>query len=1025
MNITEAAVKYNRVTYVLLCIVVVMGIASYTELPRDSMPPFTIRVASVVTGFPGAGPERVESLITQVVEEVAQEIAEVDFITSESRTGLSVIQVSLKENVPASELQPVWDQLRRKIDAIRADLPDGIYGPEVKDDDVGVVYGIQVGLVSDGFEFAELKDYADDLRDKLIKLPDAAKVEIGGVIEERIFVDVSNDQLSSLGISSSRLRATISSANIVIPAGEVRYGDERIILEPSGSFEDIEALRKLLIPTDSRGTTVFLDDIANVYREYISPREEIVRINGAEGLALNISLIDGANIVRLGEDVDRLLADYDSTLPVGISVTRVASQDVDVADQVNNFVVNVLQSVAIVMVVMLIFLGLRTGLVVSSLIPSAIILTLLLMDVFSVGLNQVSLAALIMSLGMLVDNAIVMAESILTKMAEGKRKLDAALESSRELLIPLLISSLTTSAAFLAFFLAESAMGEIMGPLFVVVTMTLLSSWLMAFTIIPMFAVAFLRQKAKTEGDEKTSMFVRMTAVYERFLRVILQRPIALIVVVIALFAVSMFGFRFVSFVFMPDSERNLVTLDMTLPLGTSIETTAAAVETLEQFITDSLLVGTERTAGIADWSSFIGSGPNKYDLGYTRGEPNSGYAHLLINTSSGDDNQLVIDALEEFCFQSIPEADFAISRLISGGGASVPVQVRISGDDPAELFAIMDRVKTELVQIPGTKNVDDNWGQRIKKFDVDIDPARLSAAGVTHQDVAISLNTVLSGTTIGEFRESDDTIPIVMRESGGEDLSYNDLETLNIFSQSTETNVPLAQVATINPRFQFPRIVRRDLERTVTVESDLKEGYTANDITGQLTPWLEEASADWKPGYSFEFGGESETSATAMAAVAAKLPLAFFIIILLLVLQFNSLRRTCIVLSTIPLGMIGVVVGFLVTSTGNSFTGFLGMIALVGIVINNGIVLIDRIDLERSEGHDVIKSIVAASRSRFRPILLTTFTTSFGLLPLWFGGGAMWEPMAVGIIFGLLFATTITLLFVPVMYRLMFRGGQ
>ncbi len=1025
MNITAAAIKGNRVTYVLLAIIILMGIVSYTELPRDAMPPFTIRVARVVTVFPGAGPERVESLITQKVEEVAQEIAGVDFITSTSRTGLSVVSVDLKESVHADDLQSVWDKLRRKIEAIEGEFPDGIHGPEVKDDDVGVVYGIQVGLVSDGFEFAELKDYADDLRDELIKLPDAAKVEIGGVIEERIFVDVDNTKLASLGISSSRLRSTISAANIIIPAGEVTYGDERIILEPSGSFEDIDALRKLLVSTDSGGSTVFLGEIANVYRDYISPREEIVRINGEEGLALNISLIDGANVVRLGQDVDRLLNDYGSTLPIGIGVTRVASQDIDVGGQVNDFVVNVIQSIVIVMLVMLLFLGLRTGLVVSSLIPSAIILTLLLMKMFSVGLNQVSLAALIMALGMLVDNAIVMTESILVKMTDGKRALEAALESSRELLIPLLISSLTTSAAFLAFFLAKSVMGEIMGPLFVVVTMALLSSWLMAFTIIPMFAVTFLKLKTRAGKKEKVSMFARATDVYERFLRSVLGRPFAVIVVIIALFALSLYGFGFIPFVFMPDSERNLVTLDMTLPQGTSIETTGDTVEIIERFIADSLLVGETRAAGVADWSSFIGTGPNSYDLGYIPGEANSGYAHMLINTRDGDDNQLVIDALEDFCFRNIPEADFTISRLISGGGAAVPVQIRISGEDSAELFAIMDRVKTKLLQIPGTKDIGDNWGQRIKKFAVDIDPARLNSAGVTHQDVAISLNTVLSGTTIGEFRESEGTIPIVMRESGSESISFNDLETLNIFSQSTGINVPLAQVAQIRPMFQFPKVLRRDLERTVTVESDLKEGFTANDITKQLTPWMDEISGQWKRGYSYAFGGESETSGKAMAAVGAQLPLAMFIILLLLVLQFNSMRRTFIVLSTIPLGLIGIVAGMLLTGTNFSFTGFLGMIALIGIVINNGIVLIDRIDVERREGLDVRGAIVAASRSRFRPILLTTFTTSFGLLPLWFGGGAMWEPMAVGIIFGLLFATCITLVFVPTMYRLMFRSDN
>jgi len=1021
MNITSIAIKHNRFTYVVLAMVILLGVVSFGGLPRDSMPPYTIRVASVVTSFPGAGPERVESLITLKVEEVAQEIAEVDYITSESRTGLSIVQVNLKETVTAAELQPIWDRLRRKIETIQGDLPDGIYGPDVQDDDVGVVYGIQVGLAADGFEYAEVKEYAEDLRNDLIKLQDAARVEIGGVIEERIFVDFDNAELSSLGLSTGQLRTIISSENIIIPAGEVTYGDERIILEPSGSFEDIEALRELILPVGNEGGTVYFGDIANIYRGYMFPREEIVRINGEEGLALSISLKDGANIVQLGHEVDGVLEDFEATLPVGIRVTRLASQDLDVANNVSDFVSNVLQSVIIVVLVMLVFLGVRTGLVVATLVPSAIIVTLLLMNGFGVGLNQVTLAALIMSLGMLVDNAIVVVESILVRMSEGRRALDAAIESTRELMIPLLVSSLTTSAAFLAFFLAQSVMGEIMGPLFVVVTMALLSSWLLALTIVPMFAVAFVKIKQRKGDKDKTSLFDRGAAWYEEFLRSALRRPLIPVVVVVVLFVLSVLGFRSLPFVFMPDSERNLVTVDINFPLGTSIETTSNAVTTIEEFITDSLLVGGERTAGIVDWSSFIGKGPGPYDIGYAPGEQNSGYAHMLLNTSHGDDNQLVIDTLEDFCFHHVPEADFAIGRLGSGGGAAVPIQVRISGEDPAELFAIVDLIKERLLQIPGTRNVADDWGQRIKKFYVDIDPARLGTAGVTHHDVAVSLNTVLSGASIGEFRETDDTIPIVMRESGGQDISYDDLESLNVFSQSSGRNVPLAQVAMIRPQFQFPKILRRGLERTVTVECDLREGVTASEITNQLRPWLADIASDWKRGYLYEFGGESESSSEALSSVIAKLPLAFFIILLLLVLQFNSLRKTVIILSTTPLGLIGVVVGLMATGTNFSFTAFLGVISLAGIIINNGIVLIDRIDQERGAGRDVLEAIVSASRSRFRPILLTTLTTSFGLIPLWLGGGVMWEPMAIGIIFGLLFATVITLLFVPSTYRLLF----
>lgn len=1005
----------------LLLMVFVIGLAGYNSLPRDSMPPFTIRVATIVTNFPGASPDRVESLITDKVEEVAQEIAEVDFISSESRTGLSIVSVSLKDDVAPDNLQAIWDRLRRKINGIKNDLPSGIKGPNLNDDDVGVVYGIIVGLESDGFSYAELKEYAEELRDALIKLQDAAKVEIGGIIEEQIFVDFDNAKLANLGLSSSQLQNIIGATNIIIPAGEVNYGNERIILEPSGNLEELESLQRLLINVGN-GETVFLGDITDVYRDYISPRESIVSVNGNEALSLYISLKDGANIIKLGEDVDALLADYNAGLPVGINAMRIASQDFDVDKNISDFVNNVLQSVLIVLLVMLAFLGLRTGLVVASLIPSATILTLLLMNVFGVGLNQVSLAGLIMALGMLVDNAIVVAESIMVKMERGEKPLDAAISSSKELIVPLLISSLTTSAAFLAFFLAESEMGEIMGPLFSVITMALLSSWLMALTVVPMFAVAFFKV-SKRAKENKPSMFDRMAVYYSRLLEVYLRRPLMLIGLIVLLFFTSIFGFTFLPFVFMPDSERNLVTLDMNYPLGTNIETTEEAVKNIERFITDSLLVGENKARGILDWSAYIGEGPNMYDLGYSPGEPNSGYAHMLLNTSSGDDNLMVINKLERFVFSAIPEAEFTIKRLTSGGGAAVPIQVRISGEDPVELFKIVENIKQKLYTIPGTKNVDDNWGPKIKKFYVDIDASRLSRAGVSNQDVAVSLNTLLSGQEVGQFREDVNTIPIIMREEGSKNITYDEMETLSIFSQSTGQNVPLAQVATVIPEWQFAKVLRRDLTRTVTVESDLLDGYTAGDVTGILRPWLEDEAKSWKDKYAFEFGGESETSSEAMQAVIDKLPLSFFIILLLLIIQFNSIRKTALVLITIPLGFIGIVAGLLITGTNFSFTGFLGLISLAGIVINNAIVLIDRINIERDEnGKDPYNAIVAAGFERFRPILLTTFTTSLGLIPLWLGGGLMWKPMAIGIIFGLFFATVITLLFVPALYKLLFR---
>ena len=1020
MNLTQIALENNRVTIVVLLVVLLLGLAGYQTMPRDSMPPYTIRVASVVTSFPGAGPERVEALITSKIEEVAQELPELKTVTSESRTGLSVVSVALKQEVPSEELQAVWDRLRRKIDTIRSDLPEGIRGPEVKDDGIGVVYGIVIGLTGDGFTFAELETYAKDLRDDLIKLPDAAEVKISGIQEERIYLQFNDARLAELGLSAQKIKNSIASTNIVFSGGEVSLEDERLVLEPTGSYADLEGLGRTLIAV-GKGGSVYLGDVTRIVRAYETPQQHLVKINGQPGLSLSVALSEGANIIKLGKEIDQLVALHQARLPLGITLNRVASQDFEVEKSVANFTNNLLQSVAIVLLSMLLFLGLRTGLVVASLIPMTIVATLFIMGLLDIGLNQVSLAALIMALGMLVDNAIVVSEAIVVKMEKGTDAKEAAIESARELAVPLLVSSLTTSAAFLSFFLAESIMGEMMGPLFSVITIALLSSWLLSLTMVALLAVFFIRVKRQASQSEKSTFIDRLNGQYKGLLLKALARPYSFMGIIAGLFVLSLFGFGFLPFIFFPDSERNLLTVNLNLPLGTKIETTTTRVERLESYIADSLLVSENRQRGVTDWATFVSEGPPSYDQGYQSGEANSGYAHLLLNTSSGDDNQWVIDRLDAFCFRSFPDAEIRVSRLAGGGGGS-DVAVRITGPDPNELFGLADRIKQKLNEISTVQNIGDDWGPKIKKVVVDIDPSKTRKAGLTNQDIALSLQTALTGFNSGAFREGDQSLPIVLRNESSQDVDVRQLESINIYAQGSGKNVPLGQVAQIVPQWQLAKIKRRDLYRTLTLTCDAKSGFTAQDITDVLIPWLEEDSKSWKQGYRYELGGESEQSSEAMSAVVAKLPLSGFIILALLIVQFNSFRKTFIVLSTIPLGLIGVIAGLLVFRSFFGFFAFLGLISLAGIVINNAIVLIDRIQIELDRsGRASIEAIVAAAQQRFRPILLTTCTTTLGLIPLYLGGGLMWEPMAVAIMVGLLFATVITLLFVPVLYKILF----
>lgn len=1008
----------------VLITIILMGLVMYSSLSRDSMPPYTVRVASVVSQFPGASPERVEQLVTDKIEKVAQELPELKDVASTSRTGLSIVNVTLKDEVDPKKMQSVWDRLRRKLNSIQG-LPQGVK-PNLNDDGIGEVYGIVVGLTSDGFSYTEMKSYADDIKDDLIKLPDAAKVEMGGEQEERVFVEFDNTRLKEYGLSASRLQQTIGATNILNSGGQVNLGDERIILEPTGNFNSVDDIKDMLISVGNGSSSqlVKLGDITTVSKGYIDPPKQKVRINGKDAISLHVNLKENANVIALGEEVNKVVAQWQQQLPIGLELTRVSSLDTYIDFKVNDFINNLIQSVVIVLLVMLIFLGVRTGFVIASLIPIVMIMTLMIMGVIKMGLNQVTLAALIMALGMLVDNAIVVAETIMVKMEQGIDRKTAAVEAFSELWMPLLISTLTTSAAFLAFYLSPTVMGDIVGPIFVVITIALLSSWIIALTVITMFCYIFLKVKPKAE--RKPSLIDKVINSLKRKYKDLILWALAnkwkVIIGIFIMFFASLFGFTKIPFIFFPDSDRNMVTIDINLPEGNKIERTTEIVMAIEQFMADSLQVNDSRPLGIADWSSYIGEGPESYDLGYSPDEANSNYAHILVNTTSFNENNAVIAKLDKYAFNAFPNADIKVGPL-GAGGSGTPIEIKVSGSDPDELSRISESIKLRLSTIAGTKNVKDDWGPKSKKFLIEIDQNRAQTAGITSQDIATSLQTVLDGFQTGEYREDNKSIPIIMRSDDNQQQSLASLETLNIYSQNSGQSVPLLQVASIVPAWQYSKIRRYDLRRTINVTSELREGANASAITSEIRPWLEEQALAWQSGYRYEFGGDAKQTEENMGPIIGYLPISGFIIVLLLIIQFNSFRKMGMVVLTIPLGIIGVVVGLLVFGEAFGFMPFLGVISLAGIVINNAIVLIDRMEIEQSElGRTEQDAVIAACLQRFRPILLATFTTVLGLIPLYVSGGEMWEGMAVSIMIGLLFGTIITLLFIPSLYSVLFK---
>ena len=1012
MTLTRLAVENNRVTWVVLAVIILAGLQAFMNMPRAYDPGFIIRTAQVVTYFPGAAAERVEALVSSPIEEVVKELPELDFVQSESRSGVSIVSVNIRESYSA--MRPIWDNLRRKIDSVADELPAGVSTPQVNDD-FGDVYGIVVGLTGEGFTFSELDTISDEAKAVFLQLRDTAKVEILGVQEERVFVEYNNARLADLGLSPGLLTQILEERNIVVSGGSFKLGDERISLEPSGNFESIEEIGETLLRLPETNQLFQLRDVATLSRSYVDPPEELVSINGTPGIAIAIAMREGGNNIELGRAVKNAIADFYDTYPIGIEFKLVNFSPQEVEDKVKGFVANLMQAIGVVSLVMLATLGLRTGLVVSSLIPITMLLSIIVMSSLNIGLDQISLAALIIALGMLVDNGIVMSENIMVRMENGQSSFEAALSSSAELRTPLLTASLTTAAAFLPIYLAESSVGEFTASLFKVVTITLLSSWVVSLTIIPLLCVLFLRVKADAGAAPS-----KMEGLYRRGLNGLLRYRTATLLLTAVVFVVALRGFEFVPKLFFPPSDRSYFTVEFESPTGTSIDKTQKIVAEVEQYLA-RLKADPNSDSAVRDWVTYVGSGGPRFVLSHNPVPPTPSFALMVVNTSSPGAIASIRRELEEFTEDRYPDLELKTRLIENGPAVDNPVEIRLSGTDSTALFNAVDAVKKQYQDVGGLRNISDDWGQRQKKIEVRINQARAVRVGITNQDIALSMQAGLTGIQLTEYREGEDVIPVVLRSKASTLHDINKVSSLSVYNQSSGQAVPLRQVADVKLVWDIAKVYRRDGVRTVAVGAQLEPGVTAADRMLLIGPWLEAQREIWGPSVGIELGGESESSGDANEAIGAKLPIAAFIILLLLVGQFNSLRKSVIILTTIPLGLIGVVASLLL---GQSFFGFmtlLGVVSLAGIVINNAIVLLERIGLELAAGESHLDAILNAAGQRARPIILTTATTVLGLLPLYLGGGEMWEPMALAIMGGLLVSTVLTLGVIPVLYAALY----
>ncbi len=1003
---TELILSKNRVTATILLFFLVGGFIAYFNMPRAKDPAFTIPSAVVTTVFAGATPERIESLVTIPLERQLRQINEIKTIKSTSTNGVSTIYLDVDQKY--HNLDPIWDKVRKKI--ANADLPQEVSKPHLNDD-YNSVFGTLINIVGEGFSYAELEQIANDVKEEILSIPDVGDVSIIGLQKQHIYIEFSNAKLAELNLSPDRLSQIIQERNIITPGGAITIGPQRLILEPTGNLKSIKELGKTIIPLPGRAEVVYLEDITSIRQGYSEPPDPRTRSNTEESLMLAVSVADEGNIIALGKDIKKKIEYLKDKYPIGVEFSLAFDEPNLVESIIYNFTSSIVTAILIIMAVMLVTLGWRTGLIVTSLIPSTILTSLFIMWKLDIGLNQVSLAALIISLGLLVDNAIVISESIIVKMDEGKSPLNAAKDSVSELYVSLLTSSLTTAAAFLPIYLAESTASDYTASLFEVVAITLISSWALGLTIVPMLSYFFLRPKQQ----KKFTYNNPMCNTFKVLLTLSLKYRAISVAGIVAIFVFALLLSMSVPKIFFPPSEQPSMVVRIALAPGSSIEQTMKTVKEMERFLES------KRPDFIKNYTSFVGKGAPRFWINNTPVPASSEYAEILVNAVSLDAYEKIQPQIELFGFNHFSNAEVSVKKLDNGPPVKNPVQIRIIGNDIQELSKHATALKKLLGETKMVYHIDDDWGVWTQKLVVDINPSLAYHAGVSYNNIASSLQTALTGRNITQFRTNTKTIPITMRSNHALKSSMETLESTLIFIPATSKSVPLTQVANIDVVWKPPKIIRYNGMHCITVTAQLSKGFTAFDVKKAVEPALKEQ--DWKLGYHYEFGGEVESSIQAQGAVTAQLPIAMMIIILLLIMQFNSFAKVALIFITIPLGIIGVVIGLFLTKSYFGFMTYLGIISLVGIVINNAIILIERIDYELDvTGLSPQDAIIEAAQRRIRPILLTTLTTVAGLIPLWISGGPMWEPMAIAIIFGLSFSTILTLGVLPIFYAIVFK---
>lgn len=1012
MDIAGYFIKRRVTSWLIALLLGIGGLIAFMDLGRLEDPAFTLKMAMVITPYPGASPQQVEEEVTYPLENAIQQLPYVDKVSSITSAGLSQITVEIQTTYGPDQLPQIWDEMRRRINDLRPNLPAGVGEPIIRDD-FSDVYGTFLMISGEAFSYRELRDFADYLRRELVLVPGVGKVSLAGLPQEQVFVEISRTRMTSLGIAPARLNDLLRNQNVVSDAGRMLVGSESIRLHPTGEFEHISELERLIVSEPGSAQRVVLGDIARISRGFTEQPDNLYRANGQRAIGLGVSFANHVNVVTVGNAVASRLAALDEARPAGMQIELFYNQADEVQASVRGFVVSFILSVIIVIGVLLIFMGLRSGLLIGLVLALTVLGTFIFMQLLGIELQRISLGALVIALGMLVDNAIVIVEGILVGRQRGQSTLESARAIVRQTKLPLLGATVIAIIAFAPIGLSEDATGEYCLSLFQVLMISLLLSWVTAITLTPFFANLMFRQAVPAADSGQEPYQGIIFTLYRALLLTALRHRVLTLVLLFALLLASIIGFTQVRQSFFPASNTPMFFIDLWLPKGTDIRYTESVVAEIDQHVLAQ--------DGVVSVTSTIGQGALRFILTYFPQRQHANYAQLLVRTAEREQIEPLIAELDVYLRAEHPGVQAKLKQLMLGPGSDSKIEARFTGPDPVVLRGLGAEAINIMRADPVSASVMHDWRERTKLVRPQFAEAQARELGVDKRDLDSLLRMNFSGVNLGLYRDGTRMLPIVGRTPDAERLNADSLNDLQIWSNARATYLPIEQVVNgFVTAWEDPLIMRLNRKRTLTVQADpsIVSGQTAAQLFERLRPQIE--AIELPRGYQLEWGGEYESSRDAQKAVFGSLPLGYLAMFLITILLFDSFRHAMVIWLTVPLAIIGVTLGFLITGIPFGFMALLGFLSLSGMLVKNGIVLVDEIALQLESGKQAFDALVEASISRVRPVSMAAITTILGMAPLL--TDAFFQSMAVVIMFGLGFATLLTLVVLPLFYSLFYR---